>query len=234
MTHCCSAKPTGPDPFLTHAEFAVLKQREDYLKMAGPPSPVSGIRLTKEISLADSQVTFIVSAENIRDTSVQWDLWMNTRLDGYASFYVPADSEHLDWVSMKADEHRDVMPYSIQDGYFTFHTSAPSEGKQQRVQKAFLTPREPFIAAFDKGQMLLIEFEPVPVHRMHPEHRLVEIYNQVRADEQNLLELEVHGAFQALQPGERMSLQETWTVSRAKAAQSRAQQLNRIQTAMGN
>jgi len=59
--------------------------------------------------------------------------------------------------------------------------------------------------------MLLIRFEKVSQKAIHPNHGLVELYNSISKDGiETLLELEVHGAYKTLAPGETMSLTETW------------------------
>ena len=203
-----------PDPYLIYGNFEIVEQRADYVKLTGPQSPVSGLQLTKEITLDENgKVIFKVTAENIRDEAVTWDLWMNTRMDAFDPFYVPADSSGLEWMGMQENERQDVTPYEFVDGYFTFNPSDPESGKAMQVQKAYLTPNKPYLAAFCNNQMFIIHFKEIGKDRIHPEHTLTEIYNVVRKGRsETLLELEVHGAYTTLQPGERMSLQEEWDV----------------------
>ncbi|OGU35407.1 MAG: hypothetical protein A2068_01440 [Ignavibacteria bacterium GWB2_35_6b] len=59
--------------------------------------------------------------------------------------------------------------------------------------------------------MLLIRVDKLDQNLIHPNHGLVELYNYTNEKvDDNLLELEVHGAYKTLAPGEMMSLTETW------------------------
>jgi len=201
-----------PDPYLIYGNYDIIIQEDDYLKMIGPESPISGVRLIKEISIDNiGVVTFTVTAENIRDESVCLDLWMNTRMDGFARGYVPVDDNGILELVKRENKTIEVTPYKIESGYFHFNPSIPKKPKREQVQEVHLDPSEGLIAGFSEGQMLIIRFEKLRKQLIHPEHGHVELYNYVNEKgDDTLLELEVHSAFRTLLPGETMSCTETW------------------------
>lgn len=201
-----------PDPYLIYGKFEIINRSDSYIKMVGPESPISGVRLYKEISIDTSGlVTFTAVAENIREESVSWDLWMNTRFDGDARGYIPIEGSGVPELVIREDETREITPYSVEDGYFTFRPSLPEKPGREQVQEAHLYPSDGLMAGFSEQQMLLIRFEKLDKHLIHPEHGLVESYSYVNENgDDRLLELELHGAYCTLAPGETMSLTETW------------------------
>lgn len=199
-----------PDPWLTYGLYEVIDQTESGIIMSGPESPVSGVKLTKKLSFDEAGVvTFEVFAENIRTEPVSWGLWMNTRLDGHARCYVPADQAGLLRLAESEEGRNRPVPYDFYDGYFTFQSVTLSDSMEKWVQKAFINPTDNFIAGFSDKQMLMISFNPFERDQIHPDQAPVEIYNMVSA-KSSLLELEVHGPYKKLQPGETMHLTETW------------------------
>jgi hypothetical protein len=203
-----------PDPYLIYTSYEIISKGNAYIKMVSPASPVSGVRLFKEISIDSSGiVTFTVSAENIRKESVSWDLWMNTRLDGFARGYVPIEKNGIQEFIKSENKTREVTPWKIENEYFTFCPSQPDKPKTVQVQEVHLRPSTGFIAGFSKRQVLVIRFEKLDQNLIHPEHGQVELYNYVNETGKDpLLELEVHGAYCTLAPAEIMSLTETWEI----------------------
>lgn len=199
--------PWPPDPYLTYGNYKVSGNLTNTVSLISPDSPITGIRLEKEILLTDSNVViFNVKGTNIRNSPVSRDLWLNTRFNGWSRVYVPvADTAHL-----KVDGKS--VPYEINKGYFTFQPMSVTE--EIGNSKAFIYPSRPFIAGFTETQLLIIEFEPHDRSLIHPEHALVEIYNHINpADTSDaLLELEYHAPLRILQPGESMETHEQWTL----------------------
>jgi len=201
-----------PDPYLILADYDVIEQTETSLKLKSPKSPVSGVCLTKEISIDKrGKVNFTATATNIREEEVSWDLWMNTRVNGYARVYVKSEPFLPNRTSNGVNETTDSVDYVYNEGFFTFHPAVPRNGKKEAFTKAFLFPEKSFIAAFDKGFMFLIRIHEFHVGQLHNEQALVELYNLTTPEGKNtLLELEHHGPYLTLKPGESMSLTETW------------------------
>jgi hypothetical protein len=203
-----------PDPYLIYGEYEIIEQSDSSIKMVGPASPISGVRLFKEIAIDSSGlVTFTAVAENIREESVSWDLWMNTRFDGYARGYIPIKGNGILDMVLGETETREKTPYRVENGHFAFRPSVPEKPKSEQVQEAHLHPSEGLMTCFGAQQMLLIRFEKLDRNLIHPQHGLVESYSFVNESEDDrLLELELHGAYRTLGPGETMSLTETWEV----------------------
>ncbi len=201
-----------PDPYLIYGDYSITEQTDTSITLVGPESPVSGVQLTKQITLnSKGVVSFIAMAKNIRQQPISWGLWLNTRLDGFARCYVPADESDLRKLAVKGNEKERPLPFEFNKGYFTFLPPSQNDPSAKYVQKAFLTPRENFMVGFSEGQAIKISFDKVAPERIHPDQAPVEIYNLVSASE-TLLELEVHGAYQVMLPDQSIQMTETWQV----------------------
>lgn len=201
-----------PDPFLIYSNFKIVKQTETSIVLEGPESPVTGIQLTKSFELIKHSIRIKVTAKNIRNSEVSWDLWSNARFPANTNFKVPVNS--ADMVRIKADETSliDTMKYAIQDGYFTYQTELPSEKKLQRISKAFIYPSEGSIKVHRDNWELTLNFDRVPKNKIHPEQALVEVYNCSSADgRSDILELEHHSAYHKIKPGKSITLDEEWS-----------------------
>ncbi len=203
-----------PDPYLIYGRYKIIEQNHSRIKMRSPASPISGIRLFKEISLeSDGRVIFTATAENIRKDTICWDLWMNTRLDGFAKAYVPVEDAGIKEFIHSEDEIKETTPFKIDSGYFSFSPSIPTKPKKEQVQEVHLYPSKGFIAGFTGQQMLLIRFDLLDEDRIHLEHGQVELYSFIGgAATDPLLELEVHSEYKLLAPGETMSFNEIWEI----------------------
>lgn len=204
-----------PDPYLIYGSYDIITKEDDYIKMIGPASPVSGIRLINEILIESrGAVKFTATAENIRNGKISLDLWMNTRLDGFAKGYVPINENGILELVKSESETSEVTPYRIEENYFYFNPSIPQHPRCEQVQEVHLDPMSGFIAGFSERQVLIIRFEKLNKQLIHPEHGQVELYNFVNEKgDDALLELEVHSAYQTLLPGETMFFTETWELT---------------------
>ena len=221
-----------PDPYLIYGNYEIITQNENYIKMIGPASPISGVKLIKEISIGESGIVkFKVTAENIREINVSLDLWMNTRLDGFAKGYVPVDENGILELVKNESEVSEVTPYKIKEGYFYFDPSIPEYPRREQVQEIHLDPRAGFIAGFSEQQMLIIRFEKLKRQLIHPEHGLVELYNFINdKGDDTLLELEVHSTYRTLLPGETMSFTEFWELYPSHEDTNANQQIKYLQS----
>jgi len=203
--------PWPPDPYLVSGNYTV-EEDQDKVIMTSPDSEVSGVRLTKEVSLeSEGTVCFEVTGKNIRDSVIGWDLWLNTRLPGTTKCYVPVKDGGIMRIDGEETHEKDTMLYSIEKGFFTFFPEKPSEGKNNRIAKAFIYPAKNFMVAFNNQQALIIYFSLHPKEVIHKEQALVEIYNQVgTSPTDHLLELEYHAPYEKLMPGQEMKTSETW------------------------
>jgi hypothetical protein len=205
-----------PDPYLVYSDYQVTERSRTHVKMVGPESPVCGLQLTKEITLLDDKVVFKVTGANIRDEKVSWDLWPNSRFVGESPSYVPVASEddiRIDFHPWEP-ESQGKLPHEIVDGFFTFRVlDGIPAGRTDLVAKAFINPSEGVLAAFVGGDVFLKRVDIVPPEQTHPGQAFAEVYNNIHVDTgKSLLELEIHGAYRTLAPGESMEIVETWEV----------------------
>ena len=107
----------------------------------------------------------------------------------------------------------------------------PGDGLQGRRGKVFIQPRAGWIAGFASGQALLIHFELEPLERIHPDQGQVELYLDWKPgqDDPGLMELEVHGPYATLAPGESTIAHEWWVVRRYEGPDRRDAQLAFLQ-----
>ncbi len=169
-----------PDPYLIYGKNKILSKSDSSVKMLGPVSPISGVRIYKEILIQSSGVVTITStAENIKKENVSLDLWMLTRLDGFAKTYVSIEKNGILKFVYSENKSRETTPHKIIEGYFTFNPSSPAGEKTEQVQEVHLYPEKNFIAGFSEGQMLLIRYNKLNKNLVHPHHGLVELYNNI-------------------------------------------------------
>ncbi|HCE44527.1 MAG TPA: hypothetical protein DET40_13350 [Lentisphaeria bacterium] len=203
-----------PDPYLTLAKYEIVAQTADSVKLKSPASPVSGLQMLKEFSIKGNKVFLKVTATNIRDSEVSWDIWSNTRLPGNANVYVPASKEggviKIEFTAWTPDKDR-VLPYDITDG-FLHHDAGMLAADKEHVftSKTYMYPSAPCIAAFCNGYLFIKKSELVPKNKIHPDQAFVEIYKLTGNIQGTLSELEMHGAYSAVKPGESVSFEENW------------------------
>jgi hypothetical protein len=212
-----------PDPYWIYGRFQVTRQTAASVTMLGPKSPTSGFRLEKTVTLnPDGTVTFSVTGTNILGRPIGGDLWSNTRLPGAARAYVPLQGDgevRLGCWFSESGRPQEALGASGINGFFTFRTREPMPaGLGGRVAKAFIcSPKEGVIAAFSGAYVFLKRAAVVPKARLHPQAGFIEVYQATTApgnrdQDPGLLELEMHGPYVTLQPGEATSFTETWQV----------------------
>jgi len=200
-----------PDPYLNNGYFEVLSRSETEVVMRSLNSEFSGIRLIKTVSIRDGKVLFSVTAENVRRKPVSWDLWLNTRVDGYARCYAPVQSMAQVRIDGTESEQADISNYSHDQGYCFIEPRAPSKNKRERTAKAFIPASKGAMAAFVSSQALIIRFKKHSPKLIHPEQALVEFYNCITHNKSDALtELEYHAPYKTLQEGESMETSQEW------------------------
>lgn len=198
-----------PDPFTVLTASKLKKLTETEAEMVSPVSPVTGLQLTKRYRLDGDTLQHQVQAVNRRDEPVRWDIWFNTRVSPDARLYVPVrdfdgDLRLEKFPEMSAVAQADKNKRQL--GLFDF-----ARGENVKA-KAFIEPAAGWIAAFDRGQLFLIEFEQQPRESIHPEQGQVEVYLEQDPDKpgSGVMELEVHAPYRELAPGESMAAEENW------------------------
>lgn len=204
-----SAAVWPPDPFTVLADSELETLGETEATMVSPASPVTGLQFTKRYRLDGKTLVHRVEATNRRDEPVRWDIWFNTRVSPEARLYVPVENFDGDLRLEKFPEmsaEAQVDPDKRELGLFDF-----SRGNHVKA-KAYIEPAAGWIAAFDRGQLFLIEFEQQPRDSIHPEQGQAEVYLEQDPDNpgSGVMELEVHAPYRALAPGEPMAAEERW------------------------
>ena len=221
-----------PDPYLSLAEYKLVKKTPMELVVDSPASPVSGLQLSKRYSLVrgkPNSVKLDVSATNRRAQDVAWDIWFNTRTHADTHVYVPV-AEAGD-VRMQAIDPKDgiaALSYTLDKGIFSLDMPAPgSTGAIARRGKLFLQPAHGWMAGFHASQALIIQFVHQPRSSIHPDQGQIELYNDFQPTDlsKGLLEMEVHAPYRTLTPGMSMLAAELWTLLPYDGAATREAEL---------
>ena len=208
------AKATWPpDPFHETARYQVRERSRSRARLESPPSPITGLRRKLEVELVGARrVRIRVTATNGRPTPVAWSFYSNTRVrpDGWAYVRLAPDG------IKRIDGPRDGSPYPhrVVRGFFVSPPGVkPGPAETPLTADAFLRPVEARIAYFRGHQLFLKRTETFSEVRLHPEETPVEIYRSSGGGrDAALLELELHGPYEKLPPGQAMSFEETWDI----------------------
>ncbi len=207
-----------PDPWLIYGKYEILAQSNTSIKMMSPYSEISGLRLIKEVRVEDDgSVFFQVEGINYNRLPVSWDLWLNTRVDGYSMAYVPVSREQDVRINAGTDDPAVTVKHAICRNFFYYLPEEPASQVKQKNSKALVTPSADWLAAFTGDYCLQIHFPLYPAEQTHPEQGMVEIYDHTSHDRSDaLMELEYHGPYKTLQPGGHFTTWERWTVYKYK------------------
>jgi len=104
-----------PDPYIMYGKYKIISQTDTSLIIEGPVSPISGLQMTKEITLIGNKVRFKIVAQNKSNRNVSWDLWFNMRLNGMARAYIPVNKESITSIKPRIDKTSDSVDYKITD-----------------------------------------------------------------------------------------------------------------------
>lgn len=208
-----------PDPYLSLAPSRVTSQGPIQFTLEGASSPVTGVRLRKQVRLSEESPDTVIlqaQAQNIRDSAVAWDLWFNTRVAASTRVFVPVASSQNDIDLQASTDPGTVAPrHAWEQGMFSL-SAARSDSPAIQRGKYRLQPSAGWMAGFAGHQVFLIRFEHQPRERIHAEQGQVELYLDAvsRSPAEGLLEMEVHAPYRQLQAGEQMQASERWTLLR--------------------
>jgi hypothetical protein len=199
-----------PDPFGEYGRFEVVKQEKDFIEMLGLESPVTGLQLRKTFRItSEGKVELGFTATNHRSEPVTCDLWVNVRVNCHAKASVKVKSMDDVRIESTSVRTREALATSFENGIFSVLPEMPSQDKRTRTGKVFIYPEIPEIVATYKGERMTIRFDKVPKEQIHPEQGAIELYSNI-ADVPNpdseLLELEFHGPYGTLLPGEKKTI----------------------------
>ena len=121
-------------------------------------------------------------------------------------------------------QERTIQPLTVKHAicrnFFYYLPEEPASQVKQKNSKALITPSADWLAAFTGDYCLQIHFPLYPPEQTHPEQGMVEIYDHTSHDRSDaLMELEYHGPYKTLQPGEHftnMGTMDSYTNTRGK------------------
>ena len=203
-----------PDPFHETARYEVREHGRSRARLESPPSPITGLRRRLDVEILDGRrVRIRVTATNVRTSPVAWSIYSNTRVRPEGWAYVRLAPDGVRRIDGPRDDSA-VYPHDVVRGYFASPPGVkPAPADTPRTADAFLRPVEPSIAYFHGHQLLVKRMEGFSESRLHPEETLVEIYRSSGGGtEAALLELELHGPYETLAPGQTVSFEETWEI----------------------
>lgn len=221
-----------PDPYLIYGENKILELSNNHIKLEGIESPVSGVKINKEIKIDSTGRVFLTSTIiNTSAKNVSWDIWMLTRVDAFTNVYVPMENDGLIELVKKADSTTQTTNYKIIDNFLTLTPSIPQLPIKEEVQEFHIQPSLGYIFSFRNNQMLVIKFNMLDKSKIHPFHGQVELYSYVTTNnKENLLELEVHSEYVTLQPDESFSFTEEWGLIDYKGKNSPSEHIEFIRS----
>jgi hypothetical protein len=158
------------------------------------------------------RVRIRVTAINVRTAPVAWSFYSNTRVrpDGWAYVRLARDGiQRID-----SPRGASAYPHRVVRGFFVSPPGVPpAPAETPRTADAFLRPVGAQIAYFRGHQLFLKRTASLNETRLHPDDTPVEIYRSSGGGRDGeLLELEMHGPYQKLEPGQAMSFEETWEI----------------------
>lgn len=198
-----------PDPYTVLASANQMEASATSIVLTFPPSPVTGLALTKHYNLDEDRVDLRVKATNKRKEPVSWDMWFNSRLSADSTVYVPVHSKDDVWYkSVSGSPMESIARFGggVMSLDYWLH--------DQVIGKAFVQPSAGWMAAFTQGQLFLIEFKHLDEPLIHPLQGQVELYidHSKAKGAAGMLEMELHSAYRTLSPEESMSATETWRI----------------------
>ncbi|HAI13548.1 MAG TPA: hypothetical protein DCM28_17715 [Phycisphaerales bacterium] len=212
-----------PDPYLTQLPYKVLEHSQNKLIIQSPPSPITGMQLTKIFYIVNANsVKVVTQAQNISERTLQWGLWSNTRVKAVGLAYIPITDqseylvEHVNPWKNPDTQYR----FKIQDfkGWLSLgsQTSIAYDLKRDTKLRVKSAPRMIVYRLVD--QVFVKQANSIDESELPAEHRSMECYrseNQaVPTDE--LLELQFLYPMKSLQSGESLEASETWTLNQSQ------------------
>lgn len=191
----------GWPPFavLDSLEYKVVHQG-NFLKMVSNPDTKSGFQIEKTWQLAgENSVLINYLIRNISDQSKSVGAWEVTRVPcGGIAFFPEGRSEKIPESTLKPDlQQAGINWLSI------------NKKPNLNNEKLFSTAREGWLAYTIKGLLFIKQFPDISPENYSPKQGEVEIYI---SKEKSYTELENHGAYMRLLPGESLSYPVSWSL----------------------
>lgn len=202
-----------PDPFSSLSSNHIVEKNAEKIVMKSLASPVNGLEVEKTFALVKGdprQIDLLVTARNARNEKVSWDIWFNSRSFATTRIFAPVEEN----VEVKRMDWQASIPYTIEQGLLSLKRTPIEAGKSRIMGKVMFQPSAGWFAAFNAKQLLIVQFPLQSLEKIHPEQGQLEFYMEHNpADEsRDVLEMEVHSAYQSLAPGDTMQARERWTL----------------------
>lgn len=168
------------------------------LRLVSSSDSISGVCITKEFSISeeDSSVWINYYVRNVSGQPKRLAPWDVARVHRGLSFY-PVGEEDQQNLS-------DVKGMYKKDGMIWISTT---DSVGEKAQKLFSTARDGWMAHYNEGLLFVKRFPDVTPDDVPPGQGEVEIFI---APEGQYLELENHGRYTELQPGESLTYKQNW------------------------
>ncbi len=200
-----------PDPYWVYGDFKIIEKSENSVVLEGPASPYTGVKMIKRYSLDEQGAKLSVTAINTSSEVLHWGLWSNTRVSGQTEVYVPVKNENSFRIETP---EMGAIPWSVEDHFFHF-SSGIAEGESSPYAKAYLFPDAHWMAGFQNEQVFVKIMEPVLASEIHENHGIFEVYHlrpNSHLEQPGLTEMEGHGAYHTIKPGDKITLSERWMI----------------------
>lgn len=186
-----------PYDVLDNQEYQV-EQADNLLKMTSSPDPKSGFQMIKTWKVTGRQnIEIEYWIKNISEKAKSVGAWDVTRVPcGGMAFFPDGGDGKVPESKLKVSLKQDGINWiSIDKTPIANH------------QKLFSTAKEGWLAYIIDSILFIKKFPDIQPENYSPQHGEVEIF--INKDK-NYLELENHGQYQLLQPGESLSYKENW------------------------
>jgi len=173
---------------------------KDKIRLTSPLDTVSGIKVVKDFSISakDTSVLLEYTIENISNKIKQLAPWDVTRVFGGLTFFPKGEKE----LAIKSDLKNTKLDKNIL--WFEYNPDS-----LVTKQKLFSTNKEGWIAHFYENLLFIKYFPRIKFDQIPPQQGETEIFS---APHGTYIELENHGKYTKLSPGEKMKYSQRWVL----------------------
>lgn len=168
------------------------------LRLVSSPDSISGVSVTKEFSVSekDSSILLDYSVRNVSRQAKRFAPWDVVRVHGGLSFFPVGEADQMNKSDVTGGyEDKGMMWVPCPDG------------TNERGQKLYSTAYGGWMAHYYKGLLFVKCFPDIRPDEVPPGQGEVEIFV---APKGRYLELENHGKYTELQPGESLIYRQKW------------------------
>ena len=173
------------------------------LSLTSQTDSINGILITKEFSISDKDSAIVIKyiISNISDQPKKLSPWDVTRVHGGLSFFPVGEANEMN--------KSDVTGHYAKDGLVWYSFASPTN---EKGQKLFSTAKGGWLAHYYQGLLFVKCFPDITPSETPPTQGEVEIYVSPKGE---YLELENHGKYTELKPGENLVYKQKWFVKEA-------------------